>query len=880
VRVHAEFNGMKFIGRLLLWQKLLMLVVALLLPAALLAVFYLGNANQAVRQAAAEVQGVRYTRAVDDFLYQVVEHRAAANIFLNGDETRRGALADSQAAGDRAAAEVEAIDASAGTGLALGSDWRGIRSDWAKLATSVRGLSPEESFARHNLLISRILDFGSAVAMHSGMSQDPDRESSALVDLATRELPELINSAGIMRSRAVAGVLRGYLSEGDRVTISSARANVESLLTHVDRQLAAVATEGTPVGTIVAPAFRSAHDSFTEFGQLVEQKVTGAQAVTISAEATITAAQAPMTAFLALSARSYEVALAEIQQRAAHESTTRTWTLLAVAIVVALSLGLSWLITLALTRPMAHAVRVFGEIASGHYDSEIRADGLDEAAQVLRALADMQGKLRQQIEAERRQAEASAHQAEENARVRAALDNVSANVIVADRDGRIIYTNPAAQALFVDAEADIRRELPQFSVAAMASANIDMLAQHPAEYRRILSELHGSHSAESVLGGRTFRVVANPVVSGAGVRAGTVFEWTDRTQEIMVEREMQAMLSAALAGQLETRIALADKRGFFEAMSRGMNGLADNMRNVIQRVKNAAGEVSRGADEISAGNANLSRRTEEQAASLEETAASMEQMTATVRHNADNAEQASQLAVDARAQAEQGGAVVSEAVRAMDGIQDAARRIADIIGVIDDIAFQTNLLALNAAVEAARAGEQGRGFAVVASEVRSLAGRSATAAKEIKDLIQDSVRRVQDGSRHVRQSGQTLEQIMVAVKKVSDIVAEIAGASRELSAGIDQVNRAITQMDEITQQNAALVEEATASSQSLAEQSRHLAEIIDHYKVEAVAETTAAGRPGAAFARAVSSVPAVVAGRAATGLRARQRPWTQAVPMP
>jgi methyl-accepting chemotaxis protein len=240
--------------------------------------------------------------------------------------------------------------------------------------------------------------------------------------------------------------------------------------------------------------------------------------------------------------------------------------------------------------------------------------------------------------------------------------------------------------------------------------------------------------------------------------------------------------------------------------------------------------VLSGAEEISQGTLDLQERTEQQSSSLQQTASSMEEMTQTVKQNADNAGQANQLATAARDQAEKGGAVVGMAVDAMAKINDASKRIADIIGVIDEIAFQTNLLALNAAVEAARAGEQGRGFAVVATEVRSLAGRSATAAKEIKELIQDSVRKVVDGSKLVTQSGQTLGQIVTSVKKVSDIVAEIAAASREQSAGIEQVNQAVMQMDEMTQQNAALVEQATAASQSMAEQARRLAALMERYK--------------------------------------------------
>ena len=334
---------------------------------------------------------------------------------------------------------------------------------------------------------------------------------------------------------------------------------------------------------------------------------------------------------------------------------------------------------------------------------------------------------------------------------------------------------------------------------------------------------------ERALGGLTFRTVTNPVIGERGERLGTVMEWTQRTQEVRVEEELQGVLAAVNGGDLSRRIDLGDKSGFFEGLGAGVNRLAESLVEIVSRVKSAGREIAMGAEEITAGNSNLSLRTEEQASSLEETASSMEEMTTTVKQNADNAAQANQLALAARDQAEQGGAVVGKAVDAMSGINDSAKKIADIIGVIDEIAFQTNLLALNAAVEAARAGEQGRGFAVVASEVRSLAGRSATAAKEIKSLIEDSVRKVEDGSGLVTQSGRTLGEIVTSVKKVSDIVAEIAAASREQSSGIEQVNRAVVQMDELTQQNAALVEEATAASQSMAGLVRDLNDMLGRY---------------------------------------------------
>ena len=286
------------------------------------------------------------------------------------------------------------------------------------------------------------------------------------------------------------------------------------------------------------------------------------------------------------------------------------------------------------------------------------------------------------------------------------------------------------------------------------------------------------------------------------------------------------------AGDLTQRVEIRSHNEIGQLYA-SLKRMQESLTRTVAAVRRGVEEINVGSREIAAGNTDLSSRTEQQAASLEETAASMEELASTVKQNADNARQANQLAASASDVAERGGSAVSEVVTTMQGISASSRKISEIVSVIDGIAFQTNILALNAAVEAARAGEQGKGFAVVAGEVRSLAQRSAQAAKEIKGLIEDSVTKVGAGSQQVERAGATMQEIVASVKRVTDIMGEISAASEEQSSGIDQVNRAVSQMDEVTQQNAALVEEAAAAAGSLQEQAQHLAEAVAVFRINA-----------------------------------------------
>jgi methyl-accepting chemotaxis protein-1 (serine sensor receptor) len=328
---------------------------------------------------------------------------------------------------------------------------------------------------------------------------------------------------------------------------------------------------------------------------------------------------------------------------------------------------------------------------------------------------------------------------------------------------------------------------------------------------------------------RTMLLVMGGVMAAVLVAGLVLGLWITRGITLPLQRAVHASRRVA-DGDLTVELQ-STSRDEVGQLLRAMSEMSGNLRGVVGEVVSGAHAVADSSSQIAQGNIDLSQRTEEQASTLEETASQMEELTTTVTQNADNARLASQLAAGAADVARQGGMVVADVVQTMGGISEASRKIADIIGVIDGIAFQTNILALNAAVEAARAGEQGRGFAVVAAEVRTLAQRSAAAAKEIKLLIGDSAAKVDSGTRLVDNAGKTMQDIVDAVKQVNDLVAEIAAASQEQSSGIEQVNTAVTQMDQVVQQNASLVEEATAATQSMDAQARALLEVVSRFRL-------------------------------------------------
>jgi methyl-accepting chemotaxis protein len=537
---------------------------------------------------------------------------------------------------------------------------------------------------------------------------------------------------------------------------------------------------------------------------------------------------------------------------------------------LAFAIGGAWLLLRAIRKPIDEVTNLLYRMTDGQLDVEIETTRRDEMLVVFDAAKSMKIKLGADMAEARRVAD-------ENLRVREALDCVTTNVRIADNSGRVIYANKTLVDTLRRTEAEIRKKVPQFSADHFVGSDITVFYDDPEAARRRLASLTATVNSEIVIGGRLYRLTTSPILNDVGQRLGSVGEWLDRTDEAAIEKEVTDLIRAAGSGDFTTRLEIGNKQGFFRQLAEGLNGLVvqvsdslsdlanvlnamangdlnrkierdyagtfgqlkddtnttvDKLREVVGRIKESTEAINTAAREISAGNSDLSSRTEEQASSLEETASSMEELNATVKQNAESALKANDLGRQSNEAVMKGAETVKRVVLTMSDIQDSSKKIADIIGVIDSIAFQTNILALNAAVEAARAGEQGRGFAVVASEVRNLAQRSAQAAKEIKGLIADSVERVDGGAKLVAEAGATMEQVVDSFRQVTGLVTDIASASQEQASGISQVTQAVSQMDGVTQQNAALVEEAAAAAESLEDQARALMRAVGQFKLD------------------------------------------------
>ncbi|MBB3887620.1 methyl-accepting chemotaxis protein [Xanthomonas campestris pv. campestris] len=524
-------------------------------------------------------------------------------------------------------------------------------------------------------------------------------------------------------------------------------------------------------------------------------------------------------------------ALQRQSERHLEDARNAMWQAIAGLSVLALLIaGLCWYTLSALTRNVRRAASVAAQIARGQLDEHIVPPRQDETGQLLDNMRKMQEQLQRVLAAQSDMA-----QRHDAGQISYRMD---ADSFPGDYGTMVRDTNA-----LVGSHIAVKMQLAQImSRYAIGDLSQDM-QRLPGE-KAVLTDTMDTVKANLSAMNTEINLLAQAAANGDFSVRGDAqrFQYDFRA---MVEslntlmatadgnlEALSAVLRAIAAGDLTTRMQ-GEFHGVFARMRDDANATVSQLADIVGRIQRSTDTINDAASEIASGNQDLSQRTEQQAANLEETAASMEELTSTVRNNADHARHANQLVLGAAQVASQGGEVVSQVVGTMAGIQAASKKIADIISVIDGIAFQTNILALNAAVEAARAGEQGRGFAVVASEVRTLAQRSAGAAKEIKQLIDDSVQRVEHGNQLVGQAGQTMQEIVSSVQRVTDIMGEISAASQQQSQGIEQVGQTITQMDQATQQNAALVEEATAAARAMEEQAQQLRDAVSVFRLQA-----------------------------------------------
>ncbi|BCG65682.1 MAG: methyl-accepting chemotaxis protein [Methyloprofundus sp.] len=860
-------HKLNFIKRLSFGQKLAAMGFALLLPALILIAMLFLEKNIAIDFANKEIKGSEYLVPLKGFLSDTAKHRGLTNAyFSSGNAVDTSSIMQTRRQILEAIKAVDHVDALYGDELSSSKAWQSIKQQWAQLEGRSLKLSKKQNFTQHTDLINNVLALFVQVGDSSNLILDPDLDSYYLMDMQVVRLPELMENLGKLRGYGAGLAGQSGLTQAQLIKLVVLKEKVDGLLSASLHDIGTATTENEQLAPVFTDQKNDLSNQVTIFLTKVDQLMTAPS--TVSAKKLFSQGTAAIAATNSLADTTAVNLKKLLEIRSAGFSQSLYIGMASITLLIMVVVFLAYQLLRYFKKQTSDISGVFYRLTDGKYRNTLDLTANDEFGAMLQALQSMQVKLNVDL------AEAK-ELANTGQRIQQALDNVESCVMVANNNLEIIYMNSTVQKMFKNAEADIQTQLPNFKADALLGANIDQFHKNPAHQRGLIPTLTGTFKSSLEIGGRHMDFVANPVTNDAGERIGTVVEWRDKTHEVKIEQEIEAIVEGVKVGQLSARIEMADKEGFFKKLSGGINELTDviervfsdvsstmesmamgdltnqidndyegtyldcknninvslgQISEIVSQINESARFIKNSSQEVASGNNNLSQRAEQQASSLEETASSMEELTNTVKNNADNAQQANQVATTARQLAEQGGSIVSSAIAAMQEINVSSNKIAEIIGVIDEIAFQTNLLALNASVEAARAGEQGRGFSVVATEVRNLAQRSATAAKESKELIQTSVLKVRSGTDFVNETGKSLNEIVIGVKKVSDIVAEIAAASEEQSQGIEQVNQAVSQMDEITQQNAALAEQASAASVSMSDQSNSMAQLLGFFK--------------------------------------------------
>jgi methyl-accepting chemotaxis protein len=861
MKILERFNNIKLPVKMAIIGALGVLSVAI--PTFL----FLMNSAASISTAEKEIRGLKPSSKTVDVMRKIATTRGISLRYLAGEETLNAEVMAKATEAESALTELYlTIDSSIKT-TKTSQDISSIKMKLLSLARAVqsKNLDILSAYERFSTLNSEAYDLLREIKNKSNLRFNSKPDTSYLISAEFTEFPYLIESIGKIRGYISGPMAMSKLKIDEDIQLKTLLSNTSYYAQQYLLQIGLAAESNQSLNTneyAVKSGLANIEELIEKIRTLSDSKAS------IIQDKKNLFTQMSQTIDMLYQTHSINVEALEvlIAEQLVEEKQTQTILLVVIFALLVLSAVAGYFIVKSINSAVQMLGNAATKISVGDYSQKIKTGRKDELGELAESLDNMNSQLK-----------SAAVSAAEAKRVKQALDNTTSNVMIANTDREIIYVNSSAIDLFKNAEKDIQKALPKFYADKILGSNFDIFHKNPKHQKDMMAELQSTYKTQIKIANRYFYLVASPIFTDSGDHQGTVVEWLDRTDEVKAEEDISMLISSAIKGDFSNRAEVGKKEGFMKTVAEGLNQIFDLTENglkdvsklllalskgnmtesinneyqgmfnelvqysntttqelssMIGEVREASFMIQSASNEIAQGNADLSSRTEEQASSLEETASSMEELTGTVKLNAENANRASSLASKATNVAADGGQLIEQVVSTMSSINESAQKISDIIGVIDGIAFQTNILALNAAVEAARAGEQGRGFAVVASEVRTLAQRSATAAKDIKALISDSVSRIDSGNQLVNQSGKTMSDIVESIKRVNDLMAEIAAASAEQASGIDEVSKAVTQMDDVTQQNAALVEEAAASAESLTSQATQLTANVSRFKID------------------------------------------------
>jgi methyl-accepting chemotaxis protein len=773
----------------------------------LLGFIYFDQSEQ-IAQRDKERLGVQAIQSLRTLAQHLPQHRGMGNAFLNGDRSFQDRLKQVEQKIEEDLIGLQQTNAELGAELhlerpvtAIGKSWRELSKDWEQMGAA-------ESFAAHSKLIQQVLELVVEIGERSNLMLDPDLDTFLLIDAVVNGSLQLVDVTGQLRGFGAGVVAKGAASKiGEkRITVLSVRG--ELLVKNLRNSLSRAAGANENTRKVIAKVLSDLESATYSWEQQVKL-VSSGQLDATNAGTFFASGSTMIGATLAIFDHSTAQLMKLLDSRIDAKQNTLFWSTLATLFALTLMSWITWLLVRSITLPITHAGRVMKQIASGNYNNQIRYAGEDEVALMLMGLKSMQIKSGADLNE-------MTELARETSRIKIALDGASTNVMIADQSRTIVYMNPAIREMLLRNERAIQQELPSFSVAHLMGHSIDQFHQNPQHQAQLLGAINNTHQAQIRIGGRVFDLAANPVISATGERLGVSVEWADVTEQVLAEEVLESLVQGAVEGDLSNRIDNRSFDGFMKRMADSINNLMDTFDGVLVQTRQVIGQINESVVQVRNSSQDLASSTEQQSSAIEQVSTSLEETDSQTSSNATNASVANQLAQEASSVADEGQQQMKEMVLSMDGISSSSQDIAKIIKVIDEIAFQTNLLALNAAVEAARAGKYGKGFAVVAQEVRDLAGRSAEAAKETAELIDQSTQQVADGVKVADATAGALEGIVENVVKVRDLVAEISTASEEQAKGIVQINDAVSQISDGAQSGSDQSLEMASAADQLA----------------------------------------------------------------